>query len=302
MIRDIQDEIVRLKKEKNICILAHSYQSEAVCEIADYTGDSYALARRAAEDKRPTALMCGVRFMAEGVKLLCPQKKVILSHPEAGCPMAEQFGPFEVEAFRKENPGVAVVAYINTSAELKTVCDVCVTSSSAVDIVRKMPEKDILFIPDCNLGEYVASKVPEKNIITWMGGCPVHARVSQWQVKQAKAAHPNALVLVHPECTGEVRELADMIGSTSAIMDYAKTSDHKEFIIGTENSIVEHLKAACPDKSFYPMWKEFLCPNMKLTTLYDVLACLKGQGGEIIDIDGDMAAKARRCLDRMLEM
>lgn len=302
MLRDIQDEIIRLKKENDVCILAHSYQSESVLEVADFTGDSYALAKQAAKTENSTVLMCGVRFMAEGVKLLCPEKKVILSHPQAGCPMAEQFCADEVRAFKRANPDFAVVAYINTTAELKTVCDVCVTSSSAVKIVSKMPEKNILFIPDCNLGAYVAKRCPDKNIKLWRGGCPIHAAVDDSEAKAAKKAHPEALLLVHPECMPEVVATADFVGSTAEIMKFAKESGNREFIIGTELAILEHLQFACPDKLFYPLSKNLVCRNMKLTTLCDVLACVRKEGGEVIEIDPDTAAAARRCLDRMIEL
>ena len=302
MVRKIQDEILRLKKENDVCVLAHSYLSEAITEIADFTGDSYALAVKAAKTENKTVVMCGVRFMAEGVKLLCPDKKVILSHTEAGCPMAEQFTADEVRMFKKAHPEYVVVTYINTTAELKTVSDICVTSSSAVNIISKLPEKDILFIPDCNLGAYVAEKCPEKNIKLWHGGCPVHAAINDYEAKAAKEAHPDALVLVHPECTPEVVADADFAGSTSEIMDFAKKSDHKEFIIGTELSILEHLQFACPDKKFYPLSKNLVCRNMKLTTLMDVLACVKGEGGEVIEIDDKIAADAKRSIARMIEL
>lgn len=302
MVRKIQDEILRLKKENDVCVLAHSYLSEAITEIADFTGDSYALAVKAAETENKTVVMCGVRFMAEGVKLLCPEKKVILSHPEAGCPMAEQFTADEVRMFKKAHPEYVVVTYINTTAELKTVSDICVTSSSAVNIISKLTEKDILFIPDCNLGAYVAEKCPEKNIKLWHGGCPVHAAINDYEAKAAKEAHPDAQVLVHPECTPEVVAYADFAGSTSEIMDFAKKSDHKEFIIGTELSILEHLQFACPDKKFYPLSKNLVCRNMKLTTLMDVLACVKGEGGEVIEIDDKIAADAKRSIARMIEL
>ena len=302
MVRKIQDEILRLKKENDVCVLAHSYLSEAITEIADFTGDSYALAVKAAKTENKTVVMCGVRFMAEGVKLLCPDKKVILSHTEAGCPMAEQFTADEVRMFKKAHPEYVVVTYINTTAELKTVSDICVTSSSAVNIISKLPEKDILFIPDCNLGAYVAEKCPEKNIKLWHGGCPVHAAINDYEAKAAKEAHPDALVLVHPECTPEVVAYADFAGSTSEIMDFAKKSEHKEFIIGTELSILEHLQFACPDKKFYPLSKNLVCRNMKLTTLMDVLACVKGEGGEVIEIDDKIAADAKRSIARMIEL
>ena len=301
-IKDLQEEILRLKKEKDICILAHSYQAKEITEIADFTGDSYQLSVQAKTAPNKTVIMCGVRFMAETVKLLSPQKTVLLANPIAGCPMAEQMDKELIEQVKKSYPDYTVVAYINTTAELKTICDVCVTSSSAVKIVKNLPEKNILFIPDCNLGDYVAKQAPEKNIKLLHGGCPIHARVSRDDVRKAKNAHPDALVLTHPECQPDVLELSDFIGSTSAIMQYAENSDAKEFIIGTEISIAQHLAYKFPEKSFYPLSKDLICPNMKSTTLVDVYKAVLGTGGEEITLDDQTLVKARRCIDRMIEL
>lgn len=300
--RELQDEIIRLKKENDVCILAHAYQSHDIWEVADYVGDSYGLSQQAAKATQKTVLMCGVRFMAETVKILSPQKKVLLSNPNAGCPMAEQMDVELISQVKEMNPGYTVVAYINTTSELKTICDVCVTSSSAVKIVKNIENKNILFIPDCNLGHWVAEQVPEKNIKLLQGGCPTHVRMSVKDVEAARKAHPDALLLVHPECLPEVTEKADYKGSTTGIMDYAKNSDAKEFIIGTENSIVQHLQFACPDKKFYPLSKDCVCHNMKLTTLGDVYDCVKGIGGEEIELSDEIREKAKRCIDTMLTL
>ena len=300
--RELQDEIIRLKKEKDICILAHAYQSHDIWEVAEYVGDSYGLSVQAAKAAQSTVLMCGVRFMAETVKILSPQKRVLLSNSNAGCPMAEQMDVELISGVKKMYPDYTVVAYINTTSELKTICDVCVTSSSAVQIVKNIENKNILFIPDCNLGKWVADQVPEKNIKLLQGGCPTHVRMSKRDVEKARKAHPDALLLVHPECLPEVSELADYRGSTTGIMDYAKKSDAKEFIIGTENSIVQHLQFACPDKQFYPLSRDCVCHNMKLTTLGDVYQCVKGTGGEEIKLDEEVRIKAKRCIDTMLEL
>ena len=300
--RELQDEIIRLKKEKDICILAHAYQSHDIWEVADYVGDSYGLSVQAAKAAQSTVLMCGVRFMAETVKILSPQKRVLLSNSNAGCPMAEQMDVELISGVKKMYPDYTVVAYINTTSELKTICDVCVTSSSAVQIVKNIENKNILFIPDSNLGKWVADQVPEKNIKLLQGGCPTHVRMSKRDVEKARKAHPDALLLVHPECLPEVSELADYRGSTTGIMDYAKKSDAKEFIIGTENSIVQHLQFACPDKQFYPLSRDCVCHNMKLTTLGDVYQCVKGTGGEEIKLDEEVRIKAKRCIDTMLEL
>lgn len=300
--RELQDEIIRLKKEKDICILAHAYQSHDIWEVADFVGDSYGLSKQAAQADQKTVLMCGVRFMAETCKILSPEKKVILSNPKAGCPMAEQMDVDLISGVKQMYPDYTVVAYINTTSQLKTICDVCVTSSSAVQIVKNIENKNILFIPDCNLGNWVAGQVPEKNIKLLQGGCPTHVRMSKRDVEKARKAHPNALLLVHPECLPEVSELADFRGSTTGIMDYAKKSDAKEFIIGTENSIVQHLQFECPDKQFYPLSKDCVCHNMKLTTLGDVYNCVRGIAGEEIVLDEEVRKKAGRCINTMLEL
>lgn len=301
-IAQLQEEIIRLKKEKDVCILAHSYQAREICEIADFTGDSYKLSVDASKVENKTILMCGVRFMAETCKILSPQKSVWLAQPMAGCAMADQMDKALISQVKENYPNHTVVAYINTTAELKTICDVCVTSSSAVKIVNNIDNKDILFIPDCNLGAFVAEKCPDKNIKLLNGGCPIHACVSVDDVKKAKELHPDAELLVHPECVPAVCAMADYIGSTSGIMDYAVKSDKKEFIIGTEISIAEHLQYMCPDKTFHILSLKLICPNMKATTLVDVYNCLAGNGGEEIELDGDTIANAKRCIDEMIRL
>ena len=302
MIKDVQQEILRLKKEKDVCILAHSYQAREITEVADFVGDSYKLSELATTVPNSTVLMCGVRFMEETVKLLSPKKKVILCNPTAGCPMAEQMDKDLISSLKEMYPDYTTVAYINTTTDLKTICDVCVTSSSAVKIVSKIPNDKILFIPDCNLGDYVAKQLPDKTFKLVSGGCPTHAKITVNEVKKAKALHPNALVLVHPECTPNVVALADYVGSTSGIMDYAKNSDQKEFIIGTELSILEHLQYECLDKKFYPLSKNIICPNMKATTLMDVYYAVAGTGGEEITLDDQTITLARKCIDKMIEL
>lgn len=302
MIKDIQERIARLKKEKGVCILAHCYQSHDILEIADFVGDSFGLAQKAANAEADTVMMCGVRFMAETCKILSPEKRVLLPKGDAGCPMAEQLGVEELARLKERYPDHAVVAYINTTAELKTLCDACVTSSSAAKIIKNMDADKILFIPDCNLGGYIAEQVPEKEIKLINGGCPAHAKMTAKDVEAAKAAHPDALFLVHPECTAEVTEQADFVGSTTEIMDFAKKSEAGSFIIGTENSIVQHLGIECPDKRFYPLSKELVCRDMKLTTIADVLHCLEGTDGEEIVLDEDIRLKAKRCIDEMLRL
>ncbi len=302
MIKDIQQQILKLKEENDICILAHCYQSPEILEVADFTGDSFALSVKASQVENKTVIMCGVRFMAETVKILSPNKKVILANPSAGCPMAEMMDKEVISLVKEQYPDYTVVAYINTTSELKTICDVCVTSSSALEICKKIDNDNILFIPDCNLGDWISKQLPEKNFKLLNGGCPTHAKMSERDVLKAKELHPNALFLVHPECTPDVVALADYVGSTTGIMDYAKQSDAKEFIIGTENSIVTHLQMSCPDKMFYPLSKDCICHNMKATTLVDVLNCCKGDFGEEIILDDYVYTEAKRCIDEMIRL
>lgn len=300
--RELQDRIIELKKEKDVCILAHAYQSHDIWEVADYIGDSYGLSVQAAKAPQKTILMCGVRFMAETCKILSPEKRVLLANSLAGCPMAMQINREQALEMKKAHPGLPLVAYINTTASLKTVCDVVVTSSSAVRIIRSMPENEMLFVPDCNLGGWIQEQVPDKKLHLMKGGCPTHMRMTARDVKMMKAMHPGALVLVHPECLKEVVDLADYVGSTTGIMKYAKESDAKEFIIGTEASIVQHLQFDCPDKRFYVLSKECVCHNMKMTTLVDVLHAVDGTGGDEITLPDDTIRDARKCIDRMIEL
>lgn len=302
MIKDIQQEIIKLKKEKDICILAHCYQSPEILEIADFTGDSFALSVEASKVKNKTVIMCGVRFMAETVKILSPDKTVILSNADAGCPMAEMMDKQTIAQVKEQYPDYTVVAYINTTSTLKTICDVCVTSSSALKICSKLENDNILFIPDCNLGNWISKQIPQKNFKLLNGCCPTHAKMSVKDVEKAKAAHPDARFLVHPECTPDVVSLADYVGSTTGIMNFAKESNAKEFIIGTENSIVSHLQLECPAKQFYPLSKDCICHNMKATTLVDVLNCCKGTFGEEIILDEETYAGAKRCIDEMIRL
>lgn len=305
MIKDVQEKILQLKKENDICILAHSYQAKEIVEIADITGDSYKLSVEAQKVSNKNILMCGVHFMAEAAKMLNPDKNVYLANPSAGCPMAEQMEPEMIEMIKAQESDRKVVCYINTTAALKRVCDVCVTSSSAVKIVKNMDADKILFIPDCNLGAFVKKACPEKDIMLLQGGCPVHASVTKADMIAAKTAHPDALVLCHPECIPAVSEMADYVGSTSGIMNFAAESDAKEFIIGTEISIAEHLQYRFPEKEFYVLSKKILCPNMKLTTLMDVYKTCEGignGGGFEIKMTDEEITSARKCIDEMIRL
>ena len=300
-IQEIQQEILRLKKEKNICILAHAYQGQEILEIADYMGDSYGLSVQAAKSDCNGVIMCGVRFMAETCKVLSPQKKVWLANPMAGCPMADQINLDKLHELREKYPDYAVVTYINTTAELKTECDVCVTSSSAVQICQSLENDKILFIPDPNLGSYVAKQVPDKTFAFFNGGCPRHIVVSANDVKKARQAHPSALLLVHPECREEVSSQADYIGSTTGIMNYAIHSECKEFIIGTELGVLYELKKQNPDKIFYSAGSAQCCPNMKKITLEKIVHVLE-TGEHSMSVTDEMRTQANRPLERMLEL
>ncbi len=299
-IKELQQEIIKLKKEKDVCILAHTYQTHDILEIADFTGDSFSLSKEAAKASQKTVLMCGVRFMAETAKILSPDKKVILSHSDAGCPMAEQLTLEELKKLKKEHKDCAVVAYINTTSELKTECDVCVTSASALEAVKALPNKNILFIPDCNLGSWIEKQVPEKNFYFIKGGCPVHTSITSTDVDNAVKKHPDALLLVHPECKKEVADRADYAGSTTGIINYVEKSDAKKFIIGTENNVIAHLQFEHPDKEFYPLSKNLICCDMRLTTLVDVLNCISGKSGEEILLPDEIMKKAGRSINAML--
>lgn len=301
-VEQLKKMITEAKKENDVCILAHSYQSRAICECADIVGDSFRLSVEAQKVTNRTIVMCGVHFMAETAKLLSPDKKVILAKEGAGCPMAEQFTPEQVIAFKEQNPSYKVVSYINTTAALKCVTDVCVTSSSAVEIVGKLEDKDILFIPDRNLGAFVRNAYPEKNIVCWDGGCPIHGAMTAADVELIISRHPEAKFLVHPECPPEVCKNADYIGSTAGIISYARQSDAEEFIIGTEISITEQLSCEMPTKRFYNLSKRLICADMKETTLMDVYNAVTGRGGLEITFDEDTAAKARGCIDEMIRL
>ena len=299
--RQLQDEILRLKREKDICILAHAYQSHEILEVADYTGDSYGLSQQAAKAPQKNVLMCGVRFMAETVKILSPEKKVYLSNSGAGCPMAEQLDVEMLSALKESNPDYTVVAYINTTSELKTICDVCVTSSSALKIVNNIDNDKILFIPDCNLGAWVEKQVPQKTFKFVHGGCPTHLRMSVRDVKKARAAHPEAKLLVHPECLPEVSAMADYIGSTTGIINYAGETDAQEMIICTESGVLYELEKRYPEKKFYFTETLPVCRNMKKVTLEKILHVLKTGENEVF-VDDALREESKKPLERMLEL
>ncbi len=296
----IQEEIRRLKEEKNAIILAHYYQTDDIQDVADMVGDSYGLSKKARDNDAETIVFCGVKFMAESAKILSPHKKVLLPVMEAGCPMAEMVTPKDISKLRKAYPGAAVVTYVNSTTQVKAVSDICVTSSNAVKVVKSLKEKQIIFVPDQNLASYVASQVPEKEIIPFTGYCIVHHRVDESDVEDAKSAIPDALLLVHPECPPSIVKRADYVGSTAGIIDYARRSDAKKFIIGTEMGILHVLKKENPDKQFFLLTSKLLCANMKKTKITDVLDALKFDRHEIT-LSSEIIEKAKASLDRMLE-
>lgn len=297
----IQENIKRLKEEKNAIILAHIYQEGEVQDIADFVGDSLALSRKALNVDCDTIVFCGVRFMAESAKILNPDKRVLLPAFTAGCPMADMVTAEDIINHRKNHPNAAVVCYVNSSAEAKAQSDICCTSSNAVKIVKSLKEDEVIFIPDQNLGSYVAAQVPEKKVFLHNGYCIVHHRVSLDEVEAAMAAQSDAELLAHPECTPQVIARADFVGSTAQIIKYAKDSTTKKFIIATEIGILHILKNQNPEKTFYIASPKLLCVNMKKTSLIDVENSLINMEHEIM-LDPELMKKARKSLDRMLEI
>ncbi len=299
--KNLAEKILKLKKEKNALILAHYYVPLEVQNIADHVCDSFEMAKRAKSAEEQLIIICGVSFMGESAKTLSPNKKVLLPVPSAGCPMAEMVTPEDVKRLKAEHPNAAVMCYVNSSAATKAVCDVCCTSSSALRIAAALENDEIIFIPDKNLGSYVAEKVPGKKFIFHNGFCPIHNSVTVEDVLKAKNLHPNAKFAVHPECRAEVLKYADFIGSTSEIIDFIKASDADEFIIGTEAGVLDRMTAEITDKKFYPVINSFVCENMKKITLETVLAALEEEKYEVLLSDEEIAA-AGQSLDRMVKM
>jgi quinolinate synthase len=298
---ELQNRIEQLKKEKNAVILAHYYVHDEVQQVADYVGDSFYLSKVATKVDADTIVFCGVSFMGESAKILNPEKTVLMPDETADCPMAHMADIGRIEQLRKEYEDLAVVCYINSTAELKCHSDVCVTSSNAMKIVKKLPNKNIFFIPDENLGRYIASQVPEKNFIFNDGFCHVHAAITPEQVKAAKAARPKAEFLVHPECKTGVLELADFIGSTSEIIDYATESDGEEFIIGTELGVLYELKEKNPQKKFFTAGSAQCCPNMKKISLEKIIHVME-TGENQVHVTEEVRQKSNVPLERMLEL
>ncbi len=297
----MKEEILRLKKEKNAVILAHYYTPSDIQEIADFVGDSFYLAKRAKQTDADIIVFCGVNFMGESAKILNPDKKVLMPDVTADCPMAYMADVKKIEQLRSQYDDLAVVCYINSTAELKSHSDVCVTSSNAVKFVKSLPNKNIFFIPDKNLGSFVAEKVKDKNIILNDGCCPIHAAIKAEQLLAEKDSHKNALVLSHPECEAEILKLSDYIGSTAEIIDYVNSSNESEFIICTEDGVKYELILSNPEKRFYFPNPHPCCKDMKLNTLEKLLNALKNEDNEIV-LSEEKRQKALLPLERMLEL
>ncbi|MBO5296159.1 MAG: quinolinate synthase NadA [Candidatus Homeothermus sp.] len=304
---DLKEEILQLKKEKNVVILAHYYVNGDIQDIADYIGDSLALAQIASRLEEPVIVLCGVNFMGETAKILCPDKTVLIPDMEAGCSLADSCKADEFAAFIKQNPGHTVISYVNTSAAVKALTDVVVTSSNARQVVETFPEDTpIIFGPDRNLGSYINS-VTGRNMKLWNGACHVHEQFSVEKIAELKKEYPGAKVLVHPECKGQVLALADKVGSTAALLDYAVKSDAKEFIVATESGILHEMQKRCPEKTFIPAPPADStcacndCAYMKLNTLEKLRDCLR-DGKPAMYVDPAIAEKAIRPIKRMLEI
>jgi quinolinate synthase len=293
--------IEELKKEKDAVILAHYYTDGQIQAIADYVGDSYNLSKIATEVPQQTILFCGVSFMGESAKILNPMKTVIMPDSYADCPMAHMADVDKIEEVRNKYEDIAVVCYVNSTAQIKAHSDVCVTSANALKIVKALPNKNIYFIPDGNLGRYIANMLPEKNFILSDGFCHVHTSIKRENVEQAKKLHPEALVLAHPECTWDVLELADFVGSTSGIIQYAKKSDADTFIICTEMGVLYELELNNPNKKFYSVGHRQFCPNMKRISMEKLLEQLETMSN-VVELNEETYVKANRSLERMLAM
>lgn len=295
---DIEEKIMTLKQEKNAVILSHYYQCPEIQQIADYVGDSYYLSKTAKDVSQELIVFCGVRFMAESAKILSPNKKVLLPVADAGCPMANMADGDKVKALKQQHPDAAVVCYINSSVEVKALCDICVTSSNALNIIHKLPQRKIIFLPDRNLSSYIANKCPEKEFIIYPGYCIVHNKIMPEHITSLKNEHPKAHVAAHPECRKEVLALADFIGSTEAILRYVSSSPSTELIIITEEGIRYALETQNPNKKFYFPHQSMVCTNMKKTDIEHVLWALEAESTQI-NIDENMRISALRCLQEM---
>lgn len=300
-MKELIEKIERLKKEKNAVILAHCYQNVEIDEVADYVGDSLYLSQMAAKTDADIIVFAGVYFMAQTAKILCPEKKILLPRLESGCLMADMVNLQQLREFKAKNPNLPTVCYINSTAEVKSECDMCCTSSNALKVVKSLNAEKLLFLPDTYLGKWVESQLDNVEVITYPGYCPTHLKIRPQDVLAAREKYPDAKVLAHPECHKEVVKLADYTGSTTGIMKYAIESDAKTFIIVTEKGVVDRLKRDYPEKEFILIKDDIICPNMKWHTLLDIYNSLNEEIHEI-DVDKDIARKALGCINRMLEV
>jgi len=298
-IENLKKRITELKKERNAVIIVHNYQRDEIQAIADITGDSLGLSKAALEIDADVIVFCGVHFMAETAYILNPTKTVLLPVKEAGCPMADMITPEALRQMKSKYPGVPVVCYVNTAADIKAESDICCTSRNAVEVVASLKEKQVLFVPDKNLGCYVQSQLPDKDIILWEGFCPTHIRVLPDQIIAAKKLYPKAEFIAHPECNPDVLALADEVTSTGGMIEYVKKSSKKEFIIGTEMGMLYRLREDNPDKRFYLPTDHLLCANMKLTTLGWVAHSLELMVNKVV-VPEEIRKKAYKSVERML--
>ena len=297
----LKDEILKLKKEKNAVILGHCYQNIEIDEVADYVGDSLYLSQMAAKTDADIIVFAGVYFMAQTAKIISPNKKVLLPNMQSGCLMADMIDLKQLREFKAQHSEMPVVCYVNSTAEVKSECDICCTSSNAVKIVDSLKAKEIMFVPDTYLGKWVENQLGNVKVNTFTGFCPTHLRIKPEDIDAAREKYPNALVLAHPECHKEVCLRADYVGSTTGIMKYAMKSDKKQFVIATEKGVVDRLQRDCKDKEFILIKDNIVCPNMKRNSLEDIYNVLKNETNEIT-VDEEMAKKALKCIDRMLEV
>ena len=297
---DLSSQLESLRRQRRAVILAHNYQIPEVQDVADYVGDSLGLSRQAAATDAEVIVFCGVHFMAQTAKLLSPDKTVLMPDIHAGCPMADMITPADVLSYREQYPGLPVVAYVNTTAEVKAEVDLCCTSGNAVAVVKALPDERIIFVPDQYLADWVQKQVPEKQLIRFPGCCVVHVQIKPEAIRALQEAHPDALTLAHPECPPDLLALANQVASTEGMLRFAQASEATEFIIVTEREMTHRLTKENPGKIFYPI-ETAVCPNMKKTTLPKVVACLENMSPEIT-IPEDLAVRARRSVQRMIEV
>lgn len=296
----LKERLLELKKEKNAIILAHYYQRDEIQEVADFRGDSFLLAQKAVETEAEVIVFCGVHFMGESAKILAPNKTVIIPDERAGCPMADMVNVEGLRAMKAKHPNAKVVTYINSSADVKAETDICCTSSNAIKVIESLDADEIIWVPDKNLGDYVA-KHTDKKMILWEGYCNTHDMLTVKDVVEMRAKYPEAEFIAHPECRPEVVAMADFVGSTTALIKYAKESDTKQFIVGTEDGTGYQMRMDSPDKEFHFATKFLVCPNMKVNNLKKLVKCLETMGPEIY-VPPQVADKARASLERMLEV